>query len=358
MKILVVVPSLHDGGAERVVSELTKEWAKDHEVVVALFDGSSPVYETGGRIVDLGLPGSMRATKKTRNAVLRPLRLGRVLRRERPDRIVSFMEGANFPAIVATVLTGYLDRLYVSVHCNPAMNPLVYRVPAPRLYRLPAGVVAVSEGVKRGLESMNVPSARISVIPNPVAGPEARAFEHGPSPLADRFVLGAGRLAREKGFDRLVAAFAALGRRDVRLVILGEGTERESLVRLTRQLGVDDLVHLPGRVADIGRWYRYAACCVLSSRHEGWPNVLGEAMVHGCPVVSFDCPYGPSEMIEDGENGLLVADGDVEALTAAIARVLGDAALRRRLAAGGMEWAKQFEVETIAARWLADRGRE
>ena len=354
MKILVVIPTVQGGGAQRVVSLLTQEWARFHQVMIAHFDPSMPAYDYGGQIVDLRMPGSANLLKKIYNAAARSARLRGLLRREQPDLVISFTEGANFPAIIAAALTGYLDRLTVSVRGNPARLPVPYRVLLPWLYRFPARVIAVSQGVRHGLESMGVPAVRMSVILNPAMIGDHQVIEGIPAPpLPHPFMLGVGTLAQVKGFDRLLEAFCRLNQSEVHLVILGEGPERADLLRMAHELGVEEYVHLPGRVADVDTWYRYAECFVLSSRHEGWPNVLMEAMANGCPVVSFDCNYGPSEILEEGANGLLVPEGDVEALAAAMEQVLNDEALRRDLVARGMERAKMFDVREIAARWLA-----
>lgn len=353
MKILAVIPTLLGGGAERVVSVLTKEWAKSHQVTLVLFDALDRVYDHGGRIVDLRLPASNYLLRKICNFVRRTIRLSQVLRRERPDRIISFLEGANFPSVAAAKMTGYQDRLYVSVRDDPSRLPAIYRLPLPWIYRIPVGVVAVSRGVKSRLKSMRVPAERVSVIPNPISCTSRGSVERkSVSPLANRFILGVGRLSLQKGFDRLLSAFQVLGQPDIHLVILGQGTEESALVALAQELGIKKRVHFPGYVADVEIWYRNAECLVLSSRHEGWPNVLMEAMVNGCPVVSFDCKYGPSEIIEHGENGLLVPEGDVDGLRRAIARILDDGDLRQSLVIEAMVRANKFNVGEIALRWL------
>ena len=359
MKIVTIIPTLRGGGAERVVSGLTQEWAKSHQVTVAFFDASRMSYDCLGRIVDLGLqlPISgnrlMGIMKKTYSIGVVSARLITLLRQDQPDRIFSFMEKANFVAIAVASWAGCLDRLYVSVRDNPATFPFLFRALIPLLYRLPAGIIAASDGIKQGLELMHVSATKISVIPNPILTDRQAIKQKSVAPLPDRFILGCGRLDRQKGFDRLLEAFHRLGRPDIHLVILGEGEERPELINLSRELGIEKRVHFPGYVTDVETWYRHAECFVLSSRHEGWPNVLMEAMAEGCSVISFDCKYGPSEIIRDGENGLLVPEGDVEELTKAIARVLDDKALRRNLAVNGMERVKMFEVKEIVARWLA-----
>ena len=347
----MLVPTLAGGGAEHTASMLTKEWARYHDVALALFDPSDRVHNPGGRIVDLGAPTSNSFWGKVRMTAVRTIRLMNLMCRERPDRIISFLESANFPAIASAALTGRLDRLYVSVHGNPATFSFMFRVLIPWLYRGPAGVVAVSEGVKRGLESAGVPAAKITVIPNPVARRNSQAVGRGPPPI--RFILGVGRLDREKGFDRLLAAVHGLDRPDLHLIVLGKGGEHRALVELAHALGMEERVHFPGWVADVDAWYQNAECFVLSSRNEGWPHVLGEALANGCPAVSFDCCYGPREIIEDGESGLLVTEGDIEGLTKAIAQVLDDEALRRSLAANGKKRMRRLSIEELAARWLA-----
>ena len=291
--------------------------------------------------------------------VMRSAWLLSLLRREHPDQIISFMEKANIPAIIASALTGHLPRLTISTHNkvsadNPPFLHLRYRLAAFLLYRLPARVVAVSEGVKRGLAPIcRLPIERISFIPNPIVVKNAQdAARETTSPLPERYVLGVGRLTYQKGFERLLRAFHRLDRPALHLAILGEGAERMNLLRLACELGLESRLHLPGRVVGVETWYRHAACFVLSSRNEGWPMVLGEALANGCPVVSFDCDHGPSEILEDGKYGLLAPEGDVAALTGEIVRVLDDDALRRDLAAKGPERARMFSPEKIAPRWL------
>ena len=354
MKIVVAINMLHRGGAERVVCRLTQEWAKRHNVVIALFSATPPAYDHGGRLVDLRLPART-ALEYAYRFVAGSIRLARLFQQEEPDRVVSFMESANFPAIAAAAMTGFLNRLFVSVRINPSMIPTPYRVLIPWLYRFPETVVAASDGVKEKLEEMGVPAAKLLFIPNPiVTGGIVTSGSRSPVPF--RFILGAGRLVRPKGFKRLLTAFSNVDRSDLHLVILGDGDERRALISLAHELGIESRMHFPGAVSDIETWYRHAECFVLSSHYEGWPNVLMEAMANGCPVVSFDCRYGPAEIFEDGKSGLLVAQDDVEGLTATIVRAVSDGALRRRLMTEGKARGKLFAVEKIAPRWLARNG--
>ena len=211
MKIVTIIPTLRGGGAERVVSGLTKEWAKSHQVTVAFFDASRTSYDCAGRIVDLGLqlPISgnrlMGIMKKTYSIGVVSARLITLLRQEQPDRIFSFMEKANFVAIAAASWAGCLDRLYVSVRGNPTTFPFLFLALISLLYRLPAGIVVGSDGMKQCLELRHVSATKISVIPNPISRTDKQAIgQKSVAPFPNRFILGVGRLDRHKGFDRLL----------------------------------------------------------------------------------------------------------------------------------------------------------
>ena len=351
LKILCVIPSLSRGGAERVLSLLTRDWAKCHDVVVAAFDALRPAYHYDCRVVHLQLRMPSSAMARAHVAWTSTLRLIKLFRVECPDRIITFMEPANIPAILASSVLGILDRLVVSVRHNPNMLSLPRRLLISWLYRFPTAVVAVSHGVQRTLVSMGLPRDRVTTIPNPVLFPNADRSAAMPR-ARGRYVLAAGRLIPSKGFDLLLTAFSLVQPSDLTLVVLGEGPGRVQLLDLARQLRINDRVCLPGALSDISRWYRHAECFVLSSRNEGWPNVLVEAMAAACPVVSFRCDFGPEEIVEDEISGLLVATGDVDALASAITRVVTDGRLSASLADGGANRAAWFASQAAASRWL------
>ncbi|MBD3756374.1 MAG: glycosyltransferase [Gammaproteobacteria bacterium] len=165
--------------------------------------------------------------------------------------------------------------------------------------------------------------------------------------------MAVGRLAYQKGFERLLNAFADLAPRhtDWSLVILGEGSLRGCLTEQATQLGLDGYVAFPGAVGNVGEWFAVADAYVMTSRFEGFPNTLLEAMAHGVPSVVVDCLTGPRELIETEVNGLLVPEDDPTALITALDRLMVDPDLRMRLATRAIEVRKKYSVEQIAAHW-------
>ena len=353
MNILLIIPCLKGGGSERVASLLAQEWNKHHDVTIVVFDDSIRHYDSGEvPVVNLNVPPPDIRFLRGYRAAIRAAKLLRFISRHSPDKIVSFLEVCNYPAILAAAMTGYLDRLTVSVRSNPARFPLSRRLALPVFYQFPDRIVAVSHGVGRKLIQFGVPSAKITTILNPSRSPRETSGNY--ISLPSPFILAVGRIVPQKGFDRLLRAFSGVCHSNLHLAIAGEGPDLRKLQRLACSLGISDRVHWLGWVADVDSLYRAAACFVLSSRWEGWANVLPEAMASGCPVVAYNCDYGSSEIVEHGKSGLLVPEGDIDGLGFAIDRVLSDSGLRDKLSDGGKSRAAMFDMEKIADRWLEE----
>jgi glycosyltransferase involved in cell wall biosynthesis len=184
--------------------------------------------------------------------------------------------------------------------------------------------------------------------------PNASPFPQGVrAPLADKIVVSAGRLTGRKGFDRLIEAWGPVASRfpDWQLHIYGEGECRRGLEQQVERLGLAESVRLPGHTADIERALMSAGVYAMSSRVEGFPLVLLEAMTHGLPLIAFDCPRGPAEIIEDGVNGRLVDDHDVSGYTRALIELIGDGERRRRMGAASCARARSYQIETVGEEW-------
>jgi glycosyltransferase involved in cell wall biosynthesis len=215
-----------------------------------------------------------------------------------------------------------------------------------RLYPRLDSFVVLTEGALRDYDAHLGGRPALVRIPN--SARELGAL----SDLGARRVLAAGRLHPQKGFDWLIEAWARIeaNHGDWTLRICGEGEERAALEAQVAGHGLER-VEMPGACSDMEHEMSRASVFALSSRFEGFPLVLCEAMSKGMAPVSFDCPTGPAEMIEDGENGLIVGLGDVDALAAALARMIGDEELRRRCGTAAAVTGRDFKMDVIGPMW-------
>lgn len=366
MKIALVISSLGGGGAERVMATLANAWAASGTTVtlitLATSENDKYLLDPHVRRVALGVTdNSVNAITAIGNNVRRILALRAAIRDYRPDAVISFLDTTNALAILAC--TGLRipvivsDRVDVSA-CPPRGAWLwLYRL----LYRRADAVVVQT---RRNADAVaRLTGCAVAVIPNPlraavaVGDPRAESCVELPVPGADntRTLLAMGRLAAQKGFDLLLAAFAQVTDRhpDWQLVILGEGPERVRLAGLIAQHGLEDRARMPGFAAVPEQALRSADLFVLSSRFEGFPNALLEAMAEGLPCISYDCPTGPRELIEHGVDGWLVPSGDVEALATALDTLMNDAALRQSLGEHAVAVRDKYGLQAILGHWNA-----
>ncbi|MXN67426.1 glycosyltransferase [Stappia sp. GBMRC 2046] len=208
------------------------------------------------------------------------------------------------------------------------------------------GLVTMTEGARRFFPLYM--RKRSWVIPNPVRLPGEWSPQRGNNNL-----IAVGRLVDQKGFDLLLEAFSKVARSfpDWTLTIWGEGPLRSELEARRDELGLGERVRMPGVTERPTIWIETADIFVLSSRYEGWGIVLLEAMAAGLPVVSFNCEWGPSDMVTDGVDGLLVPPLDVDALADALAKLMGDKTLRVRLAQSAARSAAKFAPDRINELW-------
>ena len=250
------------------------------------------------------------------------------LDREQPDVVLAM----HIPAVVATTmamrLTGRRIRVVATLHKLFRTKRAQGRISG--FYPYADVLVGISPDLSEGLSGITgIPAERIHTVYNPIVSTEVLRKAEAPSGHAwldapgRPVILAAGRLVEEKGFCTLLSAFAMLlTRRRARLIVLGQGSQLSALLSQAEELGIREHVDFPGFVANPYSFMARADLFVLSSRVEGLPTVLVEAMACGCPVVSTDCPFGPAEVLEGGRLGELVPVGDARALADAMDRAL------------------------------------
>jgi glycosyltransferase involved in cell wall biosynthesis len=361
-KILLLVSSMKTGGAERVAANLANAWAErgDQVIIVITYSGAGECFYSLARDVELRyLAAAGRNVRDVRSYLHRFLALRKMIRTERPDVVVSFLTNVNVAALLAAC---WLDiPVAVCEHTYPPLLPVGAMWDRLRRWSYPLAekvTMLTAEGLE-WLES-EIPRARGVVMPNPIPYPlavsEPRLVPGALLLSGRRLLLAVGRLSEEKGVDRLLDAFSSIAPAHPLwdLVVLGEGPLRAALEAQVQKLGLQGRVGLPGRVGNVGDWYARADLYVLSSRVEGFPNTLGEAMAHGCAAVSYDCDTGPRDIIRDGVDGLLVRPvGDVRALAAALGALMADDAQRARMGKQAVDVRERYSMKTVLAKWDA-----
>jgi glycosyltransferase involved in cell wall biosynthesis len=304
----------------------------------------------------------------SRHTITSLIPLIRYMREKHPARVLVAKDRAGRLAVTARALSGIPSKIVVRLGTNlsaalehrSGLKRWLRQLPMRLLYPLIDRVIAVSEGVAEDTMAITgLDPIRISVIRNPVLTPTMLdlAQEASPHPwLSDNgpgVILGAGRLTVQKDFSTLLRAFAALKQTyPLRLIILGDGRQRDKLEQLARELGIEDAVDLPGFAPNPYAYMSRASLFVLSSRWEGSPNVLTEAMALGTPVVSTNCPSGPSEILDGGRIAPLVPVGDWEALAEAMKQILDNPPDSDKL----REAVREYNVEESATNYLGHLG--
>lgn len=298
--------------------------------------------ELARRVPSLLVP---RSERRYRNfSLLTDVRVATFLHRLDTDVLVTTRPGLNIIAARfanPAVLRVGQEHLFLANHPPALRHQIARHYPELDL---------VSVLTERDAEDYRaLLGGRVRVVRVPNAVPEQDA----PRARGAKVVVAAGRLTRQKGFDLLVDAYAQVAHRypDWQLHIYGSGDERGRLLAQVRRLGLDGQVRLMGYSDKLSERMAEAALYVMSSRVEGFPMVLLEAMAVGLPVVSFDCTNGPADLVEQGRNGVLVRAGDVGGLADALCTVMADPGLRARMGEAARATARQYDIGRISHRW-------
>lgn len=360
--IFFMVSSMNAGGAERVAANLSNAWAATgcHVTLLVTYSGRGECFYPLSPTVELRFLADEIKCKGqfsgARMYVARFLALRRLIQRERPDVVVSFLTNVNVAAVLANV------RMKVPVivceHTYPPSRKLSPVLNLLRRWTYPLAS-RVTTLTSEGMEWLRreIPCARGVVMPNPVPYPlPVNAPELLPEKTISaerKLLLAVGRMSEEKGFSGLIEAFGSLAEKCPQwdLVILGDGPLRPVLATQIQAVGLGGRVIMPGRAGNVGAWYERADLYVLSSRVEGFPNTLGEAMAHGCAAVSYDCDTGPRDLIRHEVDGLLVPPGDVKGLAQSLKRLMHDDDLRARMAARALEVRTRYSMERVLSLW-------
>lgn len=354
-KLCFVIPSLNGGGAERVLINLANYFSQlNYNPVIISLNKSRPAYQIDKKVKVFNL-----TDRKSDNIFFRLyyiyqvfFKLLFIVYKEKPAYVVSFITSANLWAgLTATIANvPYIVSERTSLARSIFKLNYVSRALATIIYKQAAAIVvstiAMGDSLKNSKDFSKV--SNIQLIPNALSqfGPLSKRKIH-----PRRFVLGVGRLAYVKGFDQLISAFSAAKLRDTDLLIVGEGTERVALMDQIKNLGLTEVVFMPGSRSNLQDYYSQADLFILPSRNEGYPNALIEAMSFGCPPVAMNCDFGPAEIIQHEHNGLLVEPGNITALTNAIVRLSNDVELKRKISTNAKYINQTNSAQIIFKKW-------
>ena len=362
MKILIFLNSLAGGGTERVAATLANFWVLRHwdVTIVTLNPESEDFYRLDPRIkrISLNLSGE---SSGVMDALLQNIRrvaaLRRVIKQVRPTVALSMMSTPNvLLAFASHNLTGVCA--VGSEHCYPPHAPLgrIWGSLCSRMYGRLSAVVALTQECAEWIRTHSS-ATHVAVIPNaavwPLPNNQPRINPEALCRTGRKVLLAVGRLDVVKNYPLLIRTFSQLANRHPEwdLVILGEGPQRSVLESAVRAEGVEGRIFFPGIAGNVGAWYERADLYVMTSQSEGFPNSLAEALGHGLPAVSVDCDTGPRDIIRHGIDGFLVPVNDAALLAQRLGQVMGDAALRSRLADRAGDARERFSVEKITEMW-------
>ncbi|HSV87900.1 MAG TPA: glycosyltransferase [Bacteroidales bacterium] len=347
--ILVVGPSLKLGGVERASSNIANAFAAHghHITFLALFPQSHFFkLQPGVNFVEPlnGLNAKRLNIFKT---------IGWVRKQAshlKPDVVLVF--GYFYSAVTRLALAGLKIPVFASDRASPLFKwPIHVHLFNHMVFTLfpPAGLIAQTGQAAEKQRAYFKKRTRINVIPNAL-----RQVQLHPDLTRQKTVLAVGRLTDHlKGFDRLIEAFAKIGNQDWLLVFAGGDTDGGHLKKQARELGIYDRVRFLGKVKDLDRVLAGAGIFVIPSRSEGYPNALCEAMAAGLPCIAFDFVAGPRDIITHNHDGLIVENGNTNALAATIDYLIENPAERERLGKNAMEISERLNLDKIGGQYLS-----
>lgn len=348
-KIAFVLHAMDLGGAQRVASDLSIELAKKNDITIIIFEDCEIVYPYGGKLLNLNFKffeggGVFRVI----NLIRQVIELRKVFKAQKFDKIFAFMEGGNYPSILAD------KRTVASIHCNPDLcyakkEWLFSRLVYPRARKIIAVSDAIAKNIKNKLHLKNVQR-----MYNPIDFSRVELAAKEPIDIKNEFIVALGRLVWEKNFQLLIDAFAQSKTKECcKLLIIGEGELEASLAERIKHHKIEDKVILIGFDKNPFKYLARAKFLVSSSNTEAFPMSLIEALSLGVPVVSTDCPTGPREIIDHEKNGLLVEVGDSKQLSDAIDRMYFDSDLRNAIQTRCTESVQHLAVSNIVEEMMS-----
>lgn len=351
--ICMIIHSLGVGGMERVMYQLIQNFAarKNTNVNLILIGRKREIAYSIPSSVNVYRPPFPFCNEKRTVDTMRTIRfLRKKVKEIKPDRILSFGEYWN--NLVLLSLFGLSIPIFISDRSEPGKDlGKIQNLLRKFLYPRAAGYIAQTEKAKKVCLS-NEWNKQVRVIGNPI-----RRIHSNGQPKKENIVLSVGRLIRTKNFDQLIKMFVEVRNPDWKLVIVGGDSKKlnlsKELKKLIQELEAEDFVFLEGEQKEIDIYYKKSRIFAFTSSSEGFPNVIGEALAAGLPVVCYDDIAGPSDMIVNGENGFLVPSNDEELFKDRLSMLMTDKKIRKSLSEQTKSSIKRFNVDEISSQYFS-----
>ena len=365
-KVLFLFAHLHKGGMQKAVSNISTALPDQFEQYVGFFGTENPGFSYNAVMHNFNLPpvNSTGIFRKTKNAINRILAIRRFVKNEKIDVVVSFGELANIYSLISKhaakkIITSRVSLLESMTGSERYRRMYLFLI--RRLYPAADSAVAVSEALAKDMREATNNEVQVRAIPNLYHIEEIKRLAN--EPLSDnysflhqgRFILNVGSLCHQKAQDDLLKVFALVHEndKDIFLVIIGQGEWREKLSSQTEALGLSDKTVFIDFDLNPYRYMAKAAVFALTSRFEGFPNVLVEAMICNTPVVAFDCPTGPAEILgENSQFGFLIKNRSIVAAADRISQLLYDRTLHQNMIGIGHARAEYYSKSNVISSWI------
>jgi len=344
MKVLFIISSLESGGAERVLSTLANYWSrKGWDITILVVSLKNRFYNIDEKIKIISLLDDDKSTNSKFQLFYYIKGIRQTIKKEKPDIVISFITLMNILVLLATrglsVPVLISERNYFDQLRKKSLKVL-----RRFLYPKSSAMVVLSE---YDYNKYNYVDNK-KIIFNPLNSEDILDVNIDKK---EKILIAVGSLSSQKGFSMLIQALSKIEFNDWKFLIIGEGSLRESLEKLITEYNLEENVFLIGKKSNIFDYYEKASIFVLSSLYEGFPNVLAEAMSHGCASVAFDCKTGPSEMINDGVNGYLVEANNIEVLRKKIVLLMESKEKRQSFALEAMKIKVNLDLNKITGMW-------
>ncbi len=351
-KLAFVLPNLNMGGAERVVSSLANELSNNYEIIIVTLSGSDSHYHLHKSIKHIKCSTKSIASNNIFQALYNNYvltkRLKSILKNYSADLVIGFTTTANILAVITS------QQLNIPCIISERSNPYIY-IPnrfwtfLRKITYKKANYIVVQTTLVQSFFHQFANQEKVIILPNPLSG-DLTGNKKNNSPK-ENVILSVGRLDKNKAQDLLIKAFSNIDNTNWKLIFVGDGIEKQNYINLTKKLKIESKVTFVGNSSRVYDYYNSSKIFAFTSKSEGFPNVLIEAMYFELPCISTDCPTGPSEIIVDGLNGFLIPVNDQTALENKLEQLISSEELQKKLGINALKTVKKFETGNVVNKW-------